>query len=47
LPSGMDCFDMARATLDGQPAPAIKYTAPVMARSDRPAWPRAWHSVRI
>jgi hypothetical protein len=30
LPAGMDCFAMARATLDGQPLPAVRYEAPVM-----------------
>lgn len=37
LPSGIDCFEMARATLDGQALPSIKYTAPVMARNDNAA----------
>ena len=38
LPSGIDCFEMARATLDGKALPAIKYTAPVMvARNDSAA----------
>jgi hypothetical protein len=33
LPSGIDCFDMARADLDGQAQPCIRYTVPVMARN--------------
>lgn len=37
LPSGVDCFDMARATLDGQALPSVRYTAPVMARNDSAA----------
>ena len=34
LPGGMDCFNMARATLDGQALPAIRHPVPVMARGD-------------
>ena len=30
LPSNVDCFAMARATLEGQALPANRYTAPVM-----------------
>ena len=30
LPSNVDCFVMARATLDGQALPAHRYTTPVM-----------------
>jgi hypothetical protein len=37
LPSGIECFETARATLDGQAQPSIKYTAPVMARNDSAA----------
>lgn len=33
LPSGIDCFDMARADLDGQAQRCIRYTVPVMARN--------------
>ena len=33
LPCGVDCFAMARATLDGQALPAVQYPAPVMART--------------
>lgn len=32
LPAQVDCFDEARASLDGQPAHASKHLAPVMAR---------------
>ena len=31
LPPGIDCFDMARATLDGQALPPVRHAAPVMA----------------
>ena len=34
LPGGMDCFDGARASLDGQAQPAVRHPAPVMARGD-------------
>ena len=37
LPSGIECFEMARATLDGQAQSSIKYTAPIMARNDSAA----------
>lgn len=37
LPSGIDCFAMARAALDGRTQPSIRYTAPVMARNDSAA----------
>ena len=37
LPCAMDCFDTARFDLDGQPLPAVKHTAPVMARNDNNA----------
>lgn len=37
LPCGIDCFEMARATLDGQALPAIKHAAPVMARNNSAA----------
>jgi hypothetical protein len=37
LPCGIDCFETARATLDGQALPALKHTAPVMARRDSAA----------
>jgi hypothetical protein len=35
LPSGVACFEMARATLDGQALPSTQYTEPVMARPAR------------
>ncbi len=35
LPSNVDCFVMARATLDGQALPANRYTAPVMVSDAR------------
>lgn len=31
LPADVDCFAQARATLDGQPLPATRHPAPVMA----------------
>ena len=34
LPADVDCFAKARATLDGQPEPASRHEAPVMARQD-------------
>lgn len=30
LPANVDCFEKARATLDGQPLPCTRYKAPVM-----------------
>lgn len=33
LPAGVDCFVQARATLHGQPEPAVRHAAPVMAGS--------------
>lgn len=32
LPAGVDCFAGARASLEGQPEPSVRHTAPVMAR---------------
>ena len=37
LPADVDCFEMARATLDGQAQPSIKHPVPVMARNDSAA----------
>jgi hypothetical protein len=37
LPSGTDCFEMARATLEGQALPSIRHTTPVMARNSSAA----------
>jgi hypothetical protein len=37
LPSGIDCFEMARADLDGQAQPFIRHATPVMARNDSAA----------
>ena len=34
LPSDIDCFDMARASLDGQAQPAVRHATPSMARID-------------
>jgi hypothetical protein len=36
LPGGIDCFEMARATVEGQELPAVKHEAPVMARNVQP-----------
>jgi hypothetical protein len=36
LPCGIDCFEMARATPEGQALPAVRHEAPVMARSVQP-----------
>jgi hypothetical protein len=33
LPDQVECFAKARATLDGQPEPSVRHTAPVMART--------------
>jgi len=33
LPSGIDCFHKARATLDGRPESPTRYDRPVMART--------------
>ncbi len=35
LPCEIECFEMGRATLDGQALPATRHAAPVMARDDR------------
>jgi hypothetical protein len=35
LPSGIDCFEMARADLDGKALPATRHANPVMARDDK------------
>lgn len=32
LPPGLDCFARARATLDGQPEPALRHEQPALAR---------------
>lgn len=37
LPGDLDCFDMARATLDGQALPAVRHPAPAMADSSQRA----------
>jgi hypothetical protein len=33
LPAGVDCFAGARASLEGQPEPSVRHTAPMMART--------------
>ncbi len=34
VPADVDCFHMARSTLDGQALPAVRHAAPAMARPD-------------
>lgn len=36
LPAHVDCFDMARATLDGQALPPVQHDVPVPARAGGP-----------